>query len=297
MDSRQARVFLAVADTGSLSAAAAVLHLTQQAVSQVVRQLERTARTPLFHRGRTLVLTPAGRAMVEPARRLSRDMALASAAVAAAQGEVTGSVSVAAFGNALDHLVDVIALSRRRYPDLRLTVEEVANFDELLTAVRDGRFDLGLGYRDEPDAAQTPTPRDVEVRRVGDDEVCLLLPPGTALSFEGPIPLDALPDLPVIATPRAATSRHVVEKVLRLSGSRPRLAVTTAHRNMQIPLVLAGVGMAWTTRRAAQSALAENAVIRGIDPAIRLELGLIRRRDADAPGVQAVTALLIEAAD
>ncbi|MBM3569751.1 MAG: LysR family transcriptional regulator [Alphaproteobacteria bacterium] len=66
------RVFLAVAETGSLSAAARTLRLSQPTVGRAIAALERRLGTRLFLRqARGLTPTPAGAALMEPARRMA----------------------------------------------------------------------------------------------------------------------------------------------------------------------------------------------------------------------------------
>jgi DNA-binding transcriptional LysR family regulator len=71
MDLDHLRVFLQIVDSGSMSAAARVMHLTQPALSRTLKLLEDTVGVPLFdRRGRTLVLTAGGRALVPRGRAL-----------------------------------------------------------------------------------------------------------------------------------------------------------------------------------------------------------------------------------
>jgi LysR family transcriptional regulator, cys regulon transcriptional activator len=69
MNLERLRVFLQIVDSGSMSAAARAVHLTQPALSRTLRLLEDEVGVPLFERrGRTLVLTAGGRALVPRAR-------------------------------------------------------------------------------------------------------------------------------------------------------------------------------------------------------------------------------------
>jgi DNA-binding transcriptional LysR family regulator len=97
MDWNQLRSFLATADTGSLSAAARRLGLSQPTLSRQVAALERALAVTLFERvGRSVQLTDAGIALVEHARAMGAaadDLALAASGQA--QG-VEGPVAVSA---------------------------------------------------------------------------------------------------------------------------------------------------------------------------------------------------------
>src|SRR2546430_343915 len=71
MDLDRLNLFLKIVDLGSMSEAARAVHLTQPALSRSLRQLEEEVGAELFdRRGRHLVLTAAGRALVPRARAL-----------------------------------------------------------------------------------------------------------------------------------------------------------------------------------------------------------------------------------
>jgi DNA-binding transcriptional LysR family regulator len=67
MDIRQLEYFLAIVDHGGFNRAASALYVSQPALSQTVRSLERDLGAALFHRiGKRAVLTEAGTALIEP---------------------------------------------------------------------------------------------------------------------------------------------------------------------------------------------------------------------------------------
>jgi len=71
LDITLVRTFVTVADTGSMTVAANILHLTQGAVSQQIKRLEETFDCVLFERdGRRLELSPVGERFLGKAKRL-----------------------------------------------------------------------------------------------------------------------------------------------------------------------------------------------------------------------------------
>jgi DNA-binding transcriptional LysR family regulator len=85
------RAFVAVADSGGFTRAAAVLHRTQSAVSMQIKRLEESVASPLFQRnGRSIQLTRDGEALLSYARRI---LSLNDEAMAAlTQTRVEGAV-------------------------------------------------------------------------------------------------------------------------------------------------------------------------------------------------------------
>ena len=120
------RAFAAVADTGSVRAAAQRLVVTESAVSAAVAALTREVGVPLLERaGRGLRLTESGRTYAEYARTI---LGLYEESLAAARGTVDperGLLRVAAVTTAGEHVLPgVLAAFRQRHPgvDLRLDV-------------------------------------------------------------------------------------------------------------------------------------------------------------------------------
>ncbi|HEX3460771.1 MAG TPA: LysR family transcriptional regulator [Acidimicrobiales bacterium] len=75
MDLRRLEHFLAVADHQGFTAASRAVSVSQPALSLAVKELEAELGTVLFHRlGRRVVVTPAGAALIGPARQALRDV-------------------------------------------------------------------------------------------------------------------------------------------------------------------------------------------------------------------------------
>jgi DNA-binding transcriptional LysR family regulator len=124
LDWNLARAFAATADTGSLSAGARRLGLTQPTLSRQVAALEAELGLTLFSRvGKKLLLTEAGRKLLAPARAMT-DAAetLRLAALGEAQ-TVGGHVSITASdGLAAWLLPDIVARIRREEPEITIEV-------------------------------------------------------------------------------------------------------------------------------------------------------------------------------
>src|SRR3954468_2891538 len=101
MDAHQLAVLREVAEQGSVTAAAGVLHCTPSAVSQQLKALEATAGTPLVERvGRGIRVTPAGLELAATAVDVAQALERAAAACARFTRRPTGTVRVAVFQSA-----------------------------------------------------------------------------------------------------------------------------------------------------------------------------------------------------
>src|SRR5690606_11005585 len=96
MDTQHLYAFVAIAETGSFSAAAERLHLTQPAISKRISLLEEQLKRPLFDRvGRKISLTQAGVSLLPKALNILQEVAAAQRAIADLDGEVRGKLSIA----------------------------------------------------------------------------------------------------------------------------------------------------------------------------------------------------------
>lgn len=136
----------AVAHTGSESAAAAQLGLTQSAVHQALRGLEHGARRSLFERTRRGTrLTPAGELLLRHARLALAELRTGHEELAAFRGLAPGRVALGALPMAADVLVpQALARLFAQDPGLQVTVVD-GTYEALMHQLRQGDVDLVVG--------------------------------------------------------------------------------------------------------------------------------------------------------
>lgn len=139
------RLFLAVAETGSVSAAARRLRLGQPTVSRRLAALEYALGAKLFRRSvEGTALTTAGERLLSPARKMAEWAAEVDRASESRDRELRGQVRVtAAPGLAFEFVAPFAAVLKQRHPGLRL---EVLASMQNLDMVR-GEADLALRIR------------------------------------------------------------------------------------------------------------------------------------------------------
>lgn len=145
LDPYRLRQFVAVAEQLNITRAAADLHLTQQAVSITIKNLERDLGTTLFERSRrSISLTPSGITLLRGAKPLlEASAALAKrtrAAVHGARQHVTIGLTSAVTP---DEVFELTAPLRRTYPEAGITARQLLP-DEVPAALRSGAIDVGL---------------------------------------------------------------------------------------------------------------------------------------------------------
>ena len=148
MELRQLRVFVAIAEEGTFTAASDRLMLVQSAVSATIRALERELGTPLFERTtRRVELTDAGQVLLPEARAILEASRLAVDAVDQVKGGVRGTVSIGIMQATASQAVSVprlIAGFQAEHPLVTVTVRHVGGSASIAAHVRDGELDLGI---------------------------------------------------------------------------------------------------------------------------------------------------------
>ncbi len=135
-----------VAALGTLAEAAQELGFTASAVSQQIKRLERQVGVEvLAPSGRGVVLTPAGRAMVDSAPEVFQALERCTgAAHSVAEGAPRGTLRVAAFSTAIRGMVaPALQRVRKECPDLRIHVTE-QDPDRAVHSVDAGTADIAL---------------------------------------------------------------------------------------------------------------------------------------------------------
>ena len=123
-DVHRLEVFSAVAENLSFTRAAEALLLTQSAVSHQVGALERGLGVKLFERtGRSVALTPAGRALQDQARRVFESLREAERSVRAAAKPGAGRLRIGASPTACQYLVpEALREFRESFPAYSLSI-------------------------------------------------------------------------------------------------------------------------------------------------------------------------------
>ncbi|KRE24361.1 LysR family transcriptional regulator [Bosea sp. Root483D1] len=147
---------VAIAERGSMRAAARHLQIAQPALTRSLALLERELGAPLFERrARGVVATPLGEAFVARARSILTEIRRTREEVEQLRGAGTGTVTVGlSIAAHLALLPPSLRPFRTRYPDIRLHIIE-GFYPTLEERLRDGTVDFYIG----PDGGAQPVPQ------------------------------------------------------------------------------------------------------------------------------------------
>ena len=268
MERRQLEFFLAIAEAGSFTSAAARLHVAQPSLSYAVRGLERELGGPLFERhGRGVRLTPAGSALLGPARRVVRGFELAAGAVRSVSDEGFGRLRITSSTVwAVEPLVPVLAEFRRIQPGAQVVVTDPQHRSDVLDQVRKGEADVGLIDGATPHGPFGSHP-------LAEHELVAVLPPSAEAPEE--IRIEELAEVGLIATPAGTALRSFLDARLEAAGLPTEVAIETAHVASIIPLVLARAGVAMLTEGMAGAASRAGAKVVPLTPVTRVSVSLV----------------------
>ena len=238
MDRRHLEYFLAVAEAGSFTRAAARLTIAQPSLSHSVRALERELGVALFERrGRGVLLTVAGEALVGPARRTLRSFSLAAGAVrGSGEGGFGRLVVTTNTLWSMDPLARLLGAFRRVRPAVQVVVLDPVRRSDVLEAVGSGEADLGLL------AGTAPAGR-LRSRRVAEQELVAVVARGLT-GVSAPVTMAELVPHGLVSTPPGNVLRGYVDELLEQAGLAAGVAVETPHLASIVPLVAAGAGVA-----------------------------------------------------
>lgn len=238
---RQLTHFVTVADAGSFSVAAERAFVAQPALSMSIRKLETAIGVELFERrARGVELTPAGRALLEEARRT-----LASAtrgrdnARLAASGEL-GLVRLGFVGSAIYRLLPSRLPSfAAAYPGVKLELSEGVTVT-LLQGMREGRLDVAVIRLPADDITG------FRITEVEHDDLIAVLPSHHPLARRRAIDLADLAHDPFILFSRTQVPRlrgTTIDACLQ-AGFTPRVAQEATQAFTMVGLVGSGLGVA-----------------------------------------------------
>lgn len=237
MSLRQFEYALAIAEEGSVTAAAERLHVAQPSVSQQIRGLERELGVELFARTPTgLVPTVVGRAFLREAEAAVSAARRARATARAGADELVGELLVAVqMGFGTRQLPGALGALRRRFPRLEVTVFEEPSSAELERLGRRGVLDLALM------AACEQSPADAH--HLGDEEFVVALAAGHRQLAADRVELHELEREPWVRFDRDSALDGVLLNVLRDNDLAPNTAARVSQTATAVRWAAHGLGV------------------------------------------------------
>jgi len=252
MDIRQLRTTLAIAETGSLTRAAELLHVVQPALSRQLRQLEDELGVPLFERNRLgMTLTERGRRFIDQVRVSLQTLDQARAAIAAPAASLCGTVSIGMLPSLAATLAAPLATAlQRQYPEVKVRIAQ--GFSHALQVWLElGELDIAVmgDYRPSDLLYATPVWRE-PLQIVGRPRPQYGWPDADTLA------LARAARLPLIMPAAHQGLRHLIHCACTAIGADPNIVAESDDTNIQLDMARHGVGFAILPASAIAPALA-----------------------------------------
>lgn len=258
MDTRRLHAFVKIIDIGSLTRAAAILHIAQPALSQQIVALETHFGKQLLVRSkRGVVPTDAGRALYRHAQVMLRQLEQAETDIKTAGITVAGRVSVglAPLSTATTLALPLLKAVRERYPGIVLQINE--NIGGVISEqIMTGKMDVAFIYDPGPI-------RGVDFEPILTEDLFFVAP--TAMLSEGvgsEIAVAEVAKLDLVLPTRIHTVRQLVDTTFRRVGVDARVIAEIESVPSIGQAVWAGLGatiLPWSSA---------NAIFAGHDDAV-----------------------------
>lgn len=238
MELASLEAFLAIAETGSFSAAGDRLHLTQPAISKRIGVLEAQLGRRLFDRiGREVALTEAGRALLPRARDILGNLDDTRRALDNLDTAIGGRLQLATSHHiGLHRLPPLLRSFSRSHPGVALDLHFLDS-EQAWADVLHGRIELAL-------TTLGPAAPPLRASPVWNDPLEFVVAPDHPLAAREEVSLHDIAAHPAVLPDANTFTHRIVAGCFAAQGLSPTLRMTT--NTMETLKMLAGVGLAWS---------------------------------------------------
>ncbi|OAB55528.1 LysR family transcriptional regulator [Leptolyngbya valderiana BDU 20041] len=270
------RAFIQTARTGSVSAAADRLFLSQPSVSQQIRALEDELDRPLFERaGPRMQLTPAGKALLDMARPLVDRLDALPDDFARRYGSLeSGEIRIAAGESTIMHLLPPLLMRfRHKHPGIFVHMHNVTGADGL-GMIRADQVDFAVG-------SMLDVPSDIDYQPIYRFNPVLIMHPDHPLARKRRIVLADISPHGLILPPQRLTTYQLVDMVFQKHGLPFRVTLEVGGWEVIKKYVALGMGLSIVTSICITDADRERFVVRDMsDYFPQRSYGVVMRRGA-----------------
>lgn len=234
---KQLRAFINVVQTGQFTAAGHRMHITQSALSTLIKDLETNLGMQLLNRStRHMALTRTGRHFYQEISKILNQLDDTVQGVKDIASLRSGSISVVASTVISSGLVSpVFREFKARYPDIQLALRDVAE-EDIMNTVLSGAVDFGIGTANDVLYGLQAAP-------LFDDHFIALLPPRHPLASREQLAWADLQPYPFIALAPRSPIRKLIDAHLHRHGIALQIVNEVSFATTVLSLVSAGLGI------------------------------------------------------
>jgi LysR family transcriptional regulator, cyn operon transcriptional activator len=235
---RHIRYFKAVVDQGGFTRAAQMLHVSQPALSQQIKELEESLGAQLLDRsGRQVRPTDLGAVYLRYVSHVLEQLDEAARAVRDVEDLSTGSLRLGVTPSVAAYLLGpLLQRFRSAYPGIALSIRVAAQEEEIEPALRNDELDLGIGFGDLP-------AEDIEATLLHKERLALLVGKAHPLTSKAAVTAAEVAAMPLALLDTSFSTRRLVDRYFRSRRLHPTVAVE-ANSLLALMQVIRHTGLA-----------------------------------------------------
>jgi hypothetical protein len=250
---RQLRLFLALADSGSVSAAAKAMHVTQPTASMQLKEVALTVGAPLYEFvGKRFYLTDLGKELAVTARTVAQTWDAFEQNVNAVKGLSKGKLRVAVVSTAKYFMPRLVGSFCKRHPAVDVSLE-ILNRDGVVQRLRDNLDDLYI-------MSMPPLDMDLSDEIFMANPIVMIAPTADALSKSKGFELDALAQRRFIFREKGSGTRMAADQYFRKMRFKPNIRLELGSNEAVKESVAGGLGIGVVSRHALHGLKKEHGV-------------------------------------
>ncbi|MDA8421843.1 MAG: LysR family transcriptional regulator [Nitrospiraceae bacterium] len=257
MEDHRLKSYCLVVETKSFSRAAQAKHMTQSAMSRLVKSLEDELGVTLLHRkGKAAVPTPEGRLFYEHARKILEGYARMEQDLGFATRADKGVLRLGAGRTPAIHLLpEAIYEFAKTHPEIRIDLS-VGRTSSVLRDLRDNKIDVGI-------VEGTIMDDSFSAEIIAEDEIVLIAPENHPLTKKKNITIQDLIAEPFILPEQGSGTRTLVDaffREARLDAKNIKVRMALGSPEFVVQMVQAGMGIAFASKWSIFTAVTEGTV-------------------------------------
>ena len=250
---RQLRLFLALADTGSVSAAAKAMHVTQPTASMQLKEVSQSVGLPLYEVvSKKIYLTDVGKELARTARAVAAEWDGFAQRVDALKGYTRGKLRVAVVSTAKYFMPRLVGSFCTKHPAIDVSLE-ILNRDGVVQRLRDNLDDLYIMSR-------PPVDMDLGDEVFMPNPLVLIAPNADPLVKRKSVPLHELAQRRFILRETGSGTRMVGDQFFKKMKFRPDVRLELGSNEAVKESVAGGLGLGVISRHALHGLKKEHGV-------------------------------------
>jgi DNA-binding transcriptional LysR family regulator len=286
---RQLRAFVAIAESGTFTAGALRVHVTQAAISMQIRQLETEIGAKVFVRApRHVILTEAGEQLLRRARHILREHDAALDEIAELAGAERGRLRIGSASAMVltEQLPTILKELRKQHPAAEIAVTSGTS-EVLVDQILAGEVDVAF-------VSLPVDERGIKTERLSDDQLVAIASPRHKLAKQRTISAYTLAGERLILGERGGNTRRLIDQFFAQAGVTLRVAMELSRQQAIKRMVEEDMGVGIVPLQSVREEVEKGKLIRWwIEGAqINWELGIAQLSNGyDSPIMQKFVAL------